>query len=298
MSNLLIDRGGRTVGPFTPDEVRRYLAKGHVAPQTLAWTDGLMDWAPLDEVLPRAESQTGDGPPEFTDTAGRNIVPDEVRGFSWGAFLCGPLWGFPYRLWVSIFSWVPGIGALMWLWLGFNGREIAWGAREWESPQAFLQSERRWAGFGWVVFVLVSIASVVFVLWMVQHRGGAGLPTQGTERTEQAPAPAEREAPERPTTRTKPAGAERGQPTSGGPVAPLARALWKPLLMGMEAKSARELLGAPASTQKLPDKPDVDVWIYRRLSYEDNPSDLDAFMLLGVQNGKVAGVEFVKKEGK
>ena len=30
MANLLIERGGRAVGPFTQDEVRRYLAKGHL----------------------------------------------------------------------------------------------------------------------------------------------------------------------------------------------------------------------------------------------------------------------------
>ena len=297
MSNLLIERGGRTEGPFTPAEVRRYLARNSVAPHTPAWTDGLLDWAPLEQVLPRADSQQAEGSPEFTDTAGRNIVPDEVRGFSWGAFLCGPLWGFPYRVWASILAWLPGIGALVWLWMGFNGRELAWRARDWESPQAFLQSERRWTRIGLVLFWLMALIPVGMALWAYTHRGGAaGLAgAAGAGQPELPAAPADPEAPARPQGAPTPTEAKPATPAPQAAGSLRSRAVWRKQLMGMAADRVTALMGAPAHTQKVPDK-NVDVWIYRRVSFERSAADPDAFMLIGMQGGAVAGIEFVKKD--
>lgn len=298
MSNVLIARGGRTVGPYTPEEIRRYLAKGSVAPHTPAWTDGLLDWAPLEQVLPSAEAQRGADHPEFTHIAGRSIMPDEVRGFSWGAFLCGPVWGFSYRLWVSILSWLPGIGVLVWFWMGFHGREIAWRARDWESPQAFLESERRWTNAGWAIFA-VFILAMAALLWSQRQRLAAN-PLAPSAPTSQ-PAPAEPDTPAppqgRPRAQPQPAEAEPPRPTAQPATRLLARAVWRKELMGMSAERVLALLGEPLHTEKLPDK-NVDVWIYRRMSFERDASEPDAFMLIGIQKGVVAGVEFVKKEGQ
>ncbi len=301
MSNLLIERGGRTVGPFTPDEVRRYLAKGNLAPQTPAWTDGLLDWAPLEQVLPRAASQTAQDGAEFTDTARRSILPDEARGFSWGAFLCGPLWGFPYRVWVSILSWLPGIGALVWLWMGFNGREMAWRAREWPSVEAFLQAERRWMRVGLVLFWLMALLPIGLALWAYTHKGADTATTTpttpaGTEEPAAPAAPPRLTPAERPAGPAKPPVAEPTQPAAPAAAGNLRpRADWRKQLMGRGVEQVRAALGEPAHTQRLPEK-NVDVWIYRRLSYERSAADPDAYMLLGMHKGAVAGVEFVKKE--
>lgn len=300
MANLLIERGGRAVGPFTQDEVRRYLAKGHLQPQTLAWTEGLVDWAPLDQVLPRAAGYPNDGDAPFTDTAGRSILPDEARGFSWGAFFCGPLWGFPYRIWVSILALVPGIGALVWLWMGFNGREMAWRAREWDSVQTFLKSERRWTRVGLVLFWLIALVPIGLALWVYSQRGvAANLPAPAGTAQPQAPAAPQGTAPRRaaPTQQDPPAAepAAPANPAAGAPSNLRSRAAWRKQLVGMRAAQVRAALGDPAHTQRLEDK-GVDVWIYPGMSYERRASEPDAFMLLGLRNGAVAAVEFAKKE--
>ena len=297
MLNVLIERGGRTVGPYTPDEVRRYLAKGSVTPHTPAWTDGLLDWAPLEQVLARVDSDPAASPAEFTSTVGRSILPDEARGFSWGAFLCGPLWGFPYRVWASILAWLPGIGMLVWLWMGFNGREMAWRAREWGSVQAFLQSERRWTRVGLVLFWLMALIPIGVALWAYTQRGGTlRLPEPMGAAQPQPTAPTGGAAPRLPATPTNPPAAEPAGTPAPAPAGSLrARATWRKQLMGLNTERVRAALGEPAHKQTLPDK-NVDVWIYRRLSYERSATDPDAYMLVGLRNGVVGGVEFVKKE--
>ena len=51
MANMLIRNGGKAAGPYTPSEVRAYLAVGHRTPETPAWTEGLIDWSTTDAVL-------------------------------------------------------------------------------------------------------------------------------------------------------------------------------------------------------------------------------------------------------
>ena len=53
--------------------------------------------------------------PPPTDRAGRPSRRSPVlvqEGFSWGAFLFGPLWLLAHRLWLSALLWVVGVLAL------------------------------------------------------------------------------------------------------------------------------------------------------------------------------------------
>jgi hypothetical protein len=48
-------------GPFTPEEIAAKLQCGECTPETLAWKEGMEDWQPLRDVLPKAE--TAQAPP-------------------------------------------------------------------------------------------------------------------------------------------------------------------------------------------------------------------------------------------
>jgi serine/threonine protein kinase len=111
-------------------------------------------------------------------------VPDEIKGWNWGAFLAAPIWALSHRVfWSGLLSlplllksisflkldWQDNcfyvspwefwgtltLYLLMALGLGSNGNEWAWKSKKWESIEAFKASQRVWA-----------IAGAILVTWM------------------------------------------------------------------------------------------------------------------------------------
>ena len=51
---LLVHHNGEQLGPFTPEEARGLVQRGHVALEDLAWHEGLPTWVPLKTLLNQA----------------------------------------------------------------------------------------------------------------------------------------------------------------------------------------------------------------------------------------------------
>jgi serine/threonine protein kinase len=94
-------------------------------------------------------------------------VPDEIKGWNWGAFLFPQFWPLTNRTWIGLLSWAPYIGPLMSLVLGYKGNEWAWKSREWRSLQHFKDHQRGWtvAGllFGFPVSIIIWIGAIAFI---------------------------------------------------------------------------------------------------------------------------------------
>lgn len=93
------------------------------------------------------------------------IVPEEVKGLSWGAFLFSWLWGLFNRTWIALLVLVPIVGLVMWVMLLFKGREWAWRNKHWDSIEHFNKVQRQWAKAGLIIlcvpFLLGIIAAIV-----------------------------------------------------------------------------------------------------------------------------------------
>ena len=50
-------------GPYSPEQLHDMIEKGTVAPVTLAWKEGMSDWAPLNTIVSHAETQQATAPP-------------------------------------------------------------------------------------------------------------------------------------------------------------------------------------------------------------------------------------------
>jgi hypothetical protein len=51
MADWHLARDGKTLGVYSEDQIREYVAQGRVAPTDLVWTDGMPQWRPAGEAL-------------------------------------------------------------------------------------------------------------------------------------------------------------------------------------------------------------------------------------------------------
>lgn len=89
------------------------------------------------------------------------IVPDNVKGWSWGAFFLTWIWGIGNKTWFSFLTLLPYVGLVFSIILGFKGREWAWRNKRWESFEHFEQVQKRWSFWGVTLVLGVAILGIV-----------------------------------------------------------------------------------------------------------------------------------------
>ncbi|MBM3166631.1 MAG: hypothetical protein FJZ83_02650 [Chloroflexi bacterium] len=99
----------------------------------------------------KAEAATGNTSGQGKDA----VIPDEIRGWNWGAFLMSWIWGIGNRVWISLLAFVLGI--IMSIILGIKGNEWAWQSKTWNSVEHFKKTQRTWMWVG-IALLIVSIA--------------------------------------------------------------------------------------------------------------------------------------------
>ena len=93
-----------------------------------------------------------------------NAIPDGIKGWSWGAFFLNWIWAIGNNTWIGLLAFIPYIGFIMAIILGFKGREWAWKNKKWDSVEHFNRVQRKWSNWGVGLFVgLVMLALVGIV---------------------------------------------------------------------------------------------------------------------------------------
>jgi hypothetical protein len=91
-------------------------------------------------------------------------VPEEVKGWSWGAFFLTWIWGIGNSVWLALLAFVPFVNLVIPFVLGVKGREWAWQAKHWDSVEQFNKTQKTW---GMVGLILAIIGIVFAVLWFM-----------------------------------------------------------------------------------------------------------------------------------
>jgi serine/threonine protein kinase len=84
-------------------------------------------------------------------------VPEEIKGWNWGAFLLSPFWVLSNRVWIGVLTYVPIGGFWIAIALGIKGNEWAWKSRKWESIEQFKKHQKNWAIAGIVLGISVNL---------------------------------------------------------------------------------------------------------------------------------------------
>lgn len=109
-------------------------------------------------------------------------LPEELKGWNWGAFLLGPVWGAFNRVWIALVPVVlvilpPAYMVLGMLatvgfsvLLGARGNQWAWRARHWDDADHFRRIQKSWMNWGLV-------ALVVSLIWAAFAMAAGASPT-------------------------------------------------------------------------------------------------------------------------
>lgn len=73
------------------------------------------------------------------------VVPEEVKGWCWGGFLWGWIWGIGNGTFIALLNLIPWVGLVVQIYLGVKGRELAWRNKRWESVEHFNRVQRLWS---------------------------------------------------------------------------------------------------------------------------------------------------------
>ena len=175
-------------GPFSLMQMRQFANMMTLTAQTLVWKEGMSQWLPvaqteLGQFLPQNGAPDLYGAPPLSaplygnrtrndsGTSGA-VLPDELKGFNWGAFFLPVFWCFAHGLpgWaigLFILGLVPGInfsvGLVCAFVVGFNGNQMAWENRVWSSHIEFKDVQKAWMWWGFGVFVVISLCVAVAV---------------------------------------------------------------------------------------------------------------------------------------
>ena len=104
------------------------------------------------------------------------VVPHELKGWNWGAFLLTWIWGISNEVWLALLALIPIpiIGLAVAIVLGIKGNEWAWRSKKWDSIEHFRRTQRIWLIWGIVALFLPFILIIGIALIIVGILGYYG----------------------------------------------------------------------------------------------------------------------------
>lgn len=78
------------------------------------------------------------------------IVPSEIEGWNWGAFVLTWIWGIGNKVWISFLTWIPIplVNLIVAIVLGAKGSKWAWQHKRWDNVEQFKKTQRTWRNWG------------------------------------------------------------------------------------------------------------------------------------------------------
>jgi len=109
---------------------------------------------------------------EYKSGLGKDsVVPEEIKGWSWGAFMLNWIWGIGNSTYIALLMFVPFVNFVMIFVLGAKGNEWAWRNRTWRDVEHFKSTQRKWRNAGLVLLFIVM--PIMFIPLMSMMKGEA-----------------------------------------------------------------------------------------------------------------------------
>ncbi|MEE8393559.1 MAG: cytochrome c oxidase assembly factor Coa1 family protein [Rhodospirillales bacterium] len=110
---------------------------------------------------------------ESTDnTSGQGkeaVLPDELKGWNWGALFLNVFWGIGNRTWIALLTLIPPLTLIMPFVLGARGNKWAWANRSWDDAEHFRGVQRTWGRIGAVFFIFFLVVTPLGVIAFIKN---------------------------------------------------------------------------------------------------------------------------------
>ena len=98
-------------------------------------------------------------------------LPPQLYGWNWGALFLNWIWGIGNNTFIALLCLLSLINIVMIFVLGAKGNEWAWQNKRWQSIEHFKRVQRLWAIWGFILFALGIIFSILIVLVAIAASG-------------------------------------------------------------------------------------------------------------------------------
>jgi hypothetical protein len=88
-------------------------------------------------------------------------IPDEIKGWNWGAFGVTFIWGIAHRRWIVFLMVIPFVNLIVRIIAGMKGNEWAWKSNKWQSIEEFKSVQNKWKSWGIAIMVLGILLNVL-----------------------------------------------------------------------------------------------------------------------------------------
>ncbi len=100
-------------------------------------------------------------------------LPDGIQGWSWGAFLLNVVWAIANKTWFGLLTFIPIVGFIIAIILGFKGREWAWKNKQWESFEHFERVQKKWSVWGVTIYISLSVLGILAAILIPAYENKA-----------------------------------------------------------------------------------------------------------------------------
>ncbi len=88
---------------------------------------------------------------------------EQKFGWSWGGFLSPFLFCLRFSLWIPLLlCFVPALNGILYIVMGFKGREMAWQTGRFQDPFEFMETQKKWDKILTVVFFISILPVILF----------------------------------------------------------------------------------------------------------------------------------------
>lgn len=148
--------------PGAKTQKRRIVRKGGpiTTKKTIGASGGLSK--PMPKPQPKPETAAEPKQPEEAAAEASGEIPKKAKGWSWAAFLWGPIWAIGNKVWWGLLTLVPVVNLVMIFVLAAKGKKQAWAKAEaaGKTIEQFVKVQKRWVIIWLILFVLQITASV------------------------------------------------------------------------------------------------------------------------------------------